>query len=252
MGASTHLYLPLHVRTRDLLLVLAKVAGEPYTFRSFDKEEVVSYRPYKTKKVPAPFNPDEPASEENPWHIRFERDGQGLGVEPANNSSVEHLTVSFQDAAKNPFSWSYFPEYDQVDDDRLFLRRAKQLSPGSHPMAVAICKRLVKFFGGELAYNDCRDQDKPDVVVSQKQATFPLMPKGSTSNDQWYAFYNALKNEPLLTPAELQEAIAQASYSKLDDRQEAFLKAIRSYELSLKLNQSLEQPEPSPKGKPRF
>ena len=63
MGSSTDLYLPLHVRTHDLVMVLAKIMGEPYVLTSFDKDEVVSYRPYRTKKVPTPFDPSEPGTQ---------------------------------------------------------------------------------------------------------------------------------------------------------------------------------------------
>ena len=252
MGSSTDLYLPLHVRTHDLVMVLAKIMGEPYVLTSFDKDEVVSYRPYRTKKVPTPFDPSEPASQDNPWHVRFERDGKGLGAEPARDHTMSHFMVTFQDAAKNPYSWNYFPEYDQQDSDGLFLRRAKLLSPGSHPIAGAACKRLVHFFGGELFYNDGKDQDAPDVTVTQEQARFPLMQPGSSSNDQWYALYNALNSEPLLTPEELEEARAFVSYQAEDEKQASFIKAIRAFHMSLRLAQTLEEPSKPTAPKPRF
>lgn len=243
MGSSTNLFLPLHVRNEDVLKVLARIMGEAYHLATFDKQETVSFKPHKTIQVPVPFDPEKPSGPDNPWYVRFERERRGLGLVPAISSNdYSFFNMEFVDLVNTPYRWSFFTDYDQRDCDGLFVRRAKLLSPSSTTTAVACCIRLAKFFGGDVVFNDNKENEKPDLRVKDSKAKFPLMAKGTTANDQWYAFQNALRDEPLLMAAELEAAAPLAAYQH-EDRYLPFLKAVSSYEKAQALRQNLPEVE---------
>lgn len=242
MGSTTNLFLPLHVRNEDVLKVLARIMGEAFHLATFDKQKTVSFRPHKTIQVPVAFDPAAPAAPDNPWHVQFEREREGLGLSAVTPNDYSFFRMEFVDAAKNPYSWSFFTDYDQRDSDGLFVRRAKLLSPSSTITAVACCVRLAKFFGGDVFYDDGKEKDEPDLRVEDSQAKFPLMAKGTTSDNQWYAFQNALRDEPMLTAAELEAAGALAAYEN-SERYQTFLRAVRSHDKAQALRQNLPQVE---------
>lgn len=245
MSASTNLYLPLHVRNDDLLMVLAKIMGETYRLATYDDQKVVSYRPFRTEKVPRPFDPTLPCSEENPWHIEFDRSRQGLQMSLSSASDTQNFRLNFVDLAKNPYAWNYFTNYDQTDSDGLFLRRAHLLSPSSTNIAVAACVRLARFFGGEVFFDDNKSKDKPDLSVSAKQAIFPAPKRGSTSNERWFAFFNALNEQSLLTESELVFGSQHCAYTT-SGPQASFLGAVKAYEFQIRLHQRLAPVEEEP------
>lgn len=244
MGSSTQLYLPLHVRANDLLMVVAKVAGEAWSLRTFDKDEGSRL----ARRVPVPFDPTLPASLENPWHVRFDRkDGPQISL---TGNQAENFRLLFQDAAGAEHAWSYFPGYDQRDPDDRFVRRAHHLFPSSTPLAVATCIRLARFFGGEVFFNDGQEKARPDLAVGARQAAYPCPAKGSSANDQWYAFQNALNAEPRITAAELAEAQAWAGYPN-EERSRALMAHLKPFDTAAALQVRLPDAAPTSR-KPRF
>lgn len=143
------------------------------------------------------YDPDKPASRENPWYIDIVDPDKEIGVRFYDRANTSSGQVYFKDMADNIHEWHLNTEPESEE--------GKLISPGSHGFAVAIGKRLVDFFGGSVVYNDSVD-DSPNYKVNPRKAKFPPKTKDQTSDDRWYQFYNALSNEPMLSAADLKKS----------------------------------------------
>lgn len=218
MGVNTKIQLPLHVRGDYVLQVIGKVVGEPWTKGTFGKDKSVRIDGrWRTVKEPLAFDPDQPPSRANPWHVRFEN--PNMKVQP---SDFTHslATMIFTDASGAHHGW-----YWHTEDEN---ERFKQLTPGAHALAVAVGRRLVAFFGGQIIYNDTNDKINYKVAVSK--ARFPKMKPSQTSNDRWDQFHGLLAEEPMLTAAELRKAIARMGTRPCDEQLLAKLEVLESAE----------------------
>lgn len=187
MSGSTKIYLPLHVRSRHILVALAKISGTAF-------EQI----PFKggTGLVDTSC----PAGVKNPWKAVPEDSEKEPRVSLSH--ALEHGYLNFYDAAGQNHEWIFHQEISEEE--------AKLLSPGSHGFAVAVGRRLVRFFGGELVYNDeHNDRDDCDESVSPHSARFPPREKNQNNDERLYQFQNTLFAEPMLSARELKVCLEQ-------------------------------------------
>ena len=198
MAVNARIYLPLSAKSQCILETIGKVAGAPTTIETFPLPTGLPRRLGQPDSMPPAhpaFDPKQPSSDGNPWHVRVARKAIHMAVTP-NDFSFGSLV--FQDAAGGCHQWTFHTE---IEDEH-----SKQLSPGSNALAVAIGRRLVRFFGGKLI--PCDSTDRVDLTVSNAKARFPTIRAGQTSNDRWHQFHNALASEPVLSSAELRQALS--------------------------------------------
>jgi hypothetical protein len=202
---------PSHIKHGDVLKVIAKVAGATWTHHSFDNKK---------------FDSELPASNDNPWHINFTNDT----VKAEHGSSIGMVRFSFQDCVEQRYDWIYYIELSDNNDE-------KQLCPGSYGFSVAIAKRLVDFFGGEARFFD-NDEEYPERYYRNNNPKMPHIIQQAEVNERWYAFYNLLKNEPMLSYLELKEACDAYGTTQKDKK---LLDYLKTYELYQAIEQNIEQ-----------
>lgn len=208
MGNNTVISLPLHVRNTYLLQVIAKVVGQQWAQEgSYDTKTVINLADGRSDFInaPRPFDATQPASRENAWSIDFAQRNKGFSIDFSNSKEAGHGSMDFVDACGNPHSWYFHAENeDEVE---------KSLRPGVHGLAVAVGRRVVKFFGGRLVENDFHEE--VSLKVSNAHAVFPKKLATQSSDDRWYQFHNALHAEPRLTASELGAAMDQHGSNEL-------------------------------------
>lgn len=201
MGVNTKIRLPLHVSTDRITQFVARVAGHPIGQDSFSDHTIhrVNGR-LETISTPRPFDPSLPSSKANSWHVEFVGPyDQRPHIKASEGNGLGFGSLIFRDAVGHSHSWYIHAETENED--------FRELSPGCHGLAVAVGRRLVKFFGGNIQYSDAREDRPFDLRVSNTQATFPKKLKSQSSDDRWYQFHNALFSEPVLSSQELKQAI---------------------------------------------
>ena len=228
VGTSTKIILPLSVSVDRLCMVVGKVVGAPVHLKTFPGQNLVRKRShgFDTIEVPVPFDPDRPSSRDNPWHVAFSgaRADHPRTESPAGSGELSHGYLAFTDQAGTAHRWFFHQETEDEDH--------KLLSPGSHGLAVAVGRRLVRFFGGKLKEADTRAEPEFDLRVSNARAIFPAKKRHQTSDDRWYQFHNALNAEPVLSAKELAEAIDQHGGN---EDHHALRKSLETYERKLAL-----------------
>lgn len=202
---------PSYIKHEKVLYVIAKVAGASWDYYSFDKKK---------------FDSTLPGSNTNPWHIKFD----SKQVKAENTHSIGMVNFNFHDAADQYYSWNYHLELSDRDDEKV-------LNPGSYGFSVAIAKRLVDFFGGQVQFSDS-DEDYPERHYKNDNPKFPRIIEETQSNERWYTFYNLLEQEPLLTYAELKEACDAYGTSEKDAKLLSYLK---NYELYINMEEKMNQ-----------
>lgn len=225
MGVNTKIILPYHVTTDKIVQVIAKIVGCAYTKETFS--EMTSGKNYGKKKE---FNPDLPITNDNKWHISFDRDK--VYYENTGKKNTDSARLNFEDINGNLHSWFIILEDSQYEEGKI-------LSPSSTTISVAVAKRLVDFFGGYAILNDSGNyENDPDYIYklsSEKIANikYPHLNIAREDYDldpnyRWNLFQNALNNETLLTTKELEEAQKFASYVTPHD--EEFYKRVKLQE----------------------
>lgn len=240
MGVDTRIMLPLHVRSEHAIKFAARVMGEECEMRTFPN---TSWKPrtLTVEETARPFDPDAPSSADNPWHLRF----TGPKKEVISESGVDFGRFEFHDINGGFYSWLFFQETENEE--------YKLLNPSSYPVAIAVGRRLVEFFGGKMQYSD--HADTIDYEVEPANALFPPKAPGQDSDARWYQFYNALWNAPMITAQELRAAGKLASYGmeENDERLAVALEVrIATQTLEAGIAQAPEdEPEGVDAGKPR-
>lgn len=191
MSVDTNIKLPLWVRSESVLKVIGKSVGVPFSFGT------INQRPYHEKN---------PSDNLNPWFLKFNSSGDSyIKSKPVDyaSSAVDFL---FQDISGSLHKWLFFHETEDED--------FKLLNPNQSAMSVAIGRRLIQFFGGEIQY--CDYTSNSDYKVSQRLALYPKKKTYQTSDDRWYQFQNTLKSFPILSLEEMDFAVKEGGCSQRD------------------------------------
>lgn len=234
MGNNTNIHLPLSMSVDRLMQAIGKLAGTPY---EFDAHSVTTGSLRNRTTTKPFFDPEQPSSPANDWHHEFH--DKMVWAEGIEGKGMSTVRVCFVDGAGNPWQWNFHAEDSDNPD-------VKTLAPDSHAMGIAIGRRLVEFFGGQITYNDAKDG--VDYEVPNKQALFPVKTLRQSSDDRWYQYENALRTLPVLTSTELEWAATQSSYGKLLKPEEALVNHLRAREKEHHLDTLL--PPPSTKKAP--
>ena len=222
VGTSTKIILPLSVSVDRLCMVIGKVVGAPVHLKTFPDQKLFHRkRGFDTIEVPVPFDPDRPSSRDNPWHVAFSGAwaDRPRAESPAGSGELSHGYLVFTDQAGTAHRWFFHQETEDEDH--------KLLSPGSHGLAVAVGRRLVRFFGGKLKEADTRTEPEFDLRVGNARAKFPEKKRHQVGDARWYQFHNALNAEPVLSVQELASAIDQYGGN---DSHRALLASLEAYE----------------------
>ena len=188
MSEDTHIIFPVHIRSKHILCVVAKIMAVPHTIGAHRGGRI---------------DPSRPAGLDNRWHIAFDDSHQQIGFVAVDSeitktdSGISDLT--FTDPAGGRHSWMFFPESDFED--------RKVLLPNAGALPVAVGRRLVEFFGGQLQFRGARD----DVVVDRSQALFPQRTHDQDVDERYFQFQNALAAVPRLSAQELVQGAADCA-----------------------------------------
>lgn len=235
MGVNTKIKLPLHVSTDRIAMFVARVAGHPIVQESFPDQTThrVNGR-WEVTKTPREFDPSQPCCQENQWHVEFVGGYDARPqIKPSEGNGLSFGTLVFLDANDNSHFWYIHAETENED--------FRELGPGCHGLAVAVGRRLVKFFGGEMLDSDAVETRPFDLRVPNARATFPKKLRHQSSNDRWYQFHNALFNEPVLSAHELESTIAK--FGGNEDHL-ALVEALRAQERKAALEQVAQEAVP--------
>lgn len=175
MGVDTRIILKNHASVEKVYDVLAVVLGAEKTYKSYSN--------------PEDYDITKPSERGNGWCIKVLHNEN----DKAEYKDFTYFDVQVTDICGNQFNTLYF--YD-IDDSPDIQNGERMLSPRCSGAWLAIGKKLVDFFGGEMVIADCNDFDDPDNLYKVETPMYsPLMEGG---DDRWYAFNNALKAlEPL-------------------------------------------------------
>ena len=168
MGVDCRIMLPDRVRVRDVAEVMGALTGLPVGKRFFDKNNEVQG-----------------------WAAHVD----GVIVRPSNTSSLCEIQWTTPDNATHFVL--YFFELSEVV--------GRLMMPRSTAFWIAVGKRLVIFFGGELDYNDC---DNKDVDYRRKRRT-DCMP---SDGKPWYRFQERILKIVPITEAEYANAAKHSAY----------------------------------------
>lgn len=188
MSTNTIIRLPKHATNEQIMSVIGRYVG------SHSEKEGLN-------------QPDcdfgLPCSENNTWHYLFFPKEEQFGIKAASHSFLSHGILSFPDITSQQWGW-FFHQENEEDD-------WKTVRPGSHALAVAVGRRLVEFFGGEVVYSDCEEKDEPDFKRKNYQCEFPKRLKNQAPNSRFYQFQNALDKVSLISVQELDDGLRDCS-----------------------------------------
>ncbi len=222
MGVDTKIRLPLGTHSDDILDVVARVLGG-------------NLRPNASQ------NTDDfslPASEHNPWY--YLRTDEKLKLELSGPTNINGLFGTMHFHAFNKVNFSWYLHMESENEDQVIL------SPSSTPLAVAMGRRLVEFFGGGVEYSD--STGKINFRVAKEKSMFHKARE--TSASRLIALTNALESIRPLHSSELFKAIKWASYGD-QERTSLVLEGCRELERQAFLEQHLPAAEETTKA-PRF
>ena len=195
MSSNTQIRLPSSTPNGRILDVISRLVGQSFVQVPQNKSDRRSFG-----------DPTQPATEDNPWTVDFDevpgragnpRAGRGIQAIDPYGFDAEMAQVQFRDAGGNYHCWYlHMPGSDEQD--------FKLLSPGAHALALAVGRRLVDFFGGNLTEDD--SSDSVDYRVRPAKALLPPKTKDQEPNDRFYQYHNALANLSPLTTLDLEWA----------------------------------------------
>jgi hypothetical protein len=82
------------------------------------------------------------------------------------------------------------------------------------PFWCAICKGLVKFFGGFVMYNDCGDEKGKNIYRSKRHCPVDRHGFIPTNGKLWYEYQEALLAMPKLSPEEIKAMMKVSAYAR--------------------------------------
>lgn len=186
--------MPLGTQTGRVLKVLARLIGTPYRIDDLSDQPKTDH--------------DLPCGNGNSWCFRFDKEHARLTS--ADDQDLSWGNMVLIDGAGQRWSWPIHAEMDTED--------GVEVAFASNPLGVAICRRLLQVFGGQMECDDGKE-DKPGNKLSRSplHALMPPMIPGADRNERWYRFQNLLKNQTVIKPEEIAWATDRAAY-KLSNR----------------------------------
>lgn len=227
MSIDTRIYLQAHATPKKVFEVLQKCTGEEFEYRSFDNKH---------------FDSSKPSDYNNQWHLKAKANQNNIEVE------LDYVSFSFVDPVGNNYNCLY---HLYVEDDDNSFNNEKVLSPKSHPVWIALGRRLVDFFGGKLIYADCGDHEDPENWYVNKKPKFGAKEQGQSGDDRWYQYHNALNTENLLTSKEILDVVPLSAYPT-EERGTSLIEYLSKYENALELNKQLKRKTTTKKEKKKI
>lgn len=238
MSNNTYIRVPLSVHSEKLARVVAKLMGAPCfqenKVTKLVESKTTPHGPMEQAWEDCPFAANEPASLSNPWRVIF-NDPKAFEVKSTNLTSG---FIEVKDALGQTHSWFLVAEDEN--------ERYKTLLPDATGLSVAVGRRLVRFFGGELVEESVLDMPAA-LSVAPGRAAFPPRKAHQASDDRYYQFQTALAREPVLGAQELAEALAHQGGTQ---SHWALLDRLRKNEQAQRLEHTL--PTPAPRVGPRL
>lgn len=185
-----NIILPFYITNAQILKVLAKVVGAPFTKNPVMQDD---------DKI----NPDLPCSNSNIWSINFNKND--VYYEHRMPKNADNVSFVFKDFSETEHEWGALGTNWQTVE-------GKNLNPISTSVNLAIGKRLVDFFGGYIHIEKiCVYDPEKSIYTSLEPALDkikynPFDSRKDELNYLWHLFENELDKESLLTLEELMNA----------------------------------------------
>lgn len=225
-------FLPLSVSAEHVFYVIGKYMGIDFDYHVFPQDVFNPYTRKSTKVIP-PFDPAQPASVDNPWHIKFDK---SFKINMGNHYYT--LYFDFKDLVGKSYSFLFMQETEFED--------YKLLSIDSSAIHVALAKTIINFFGGRAHLNGDIDNNSQSLYICEKPL-FPSKKNGQTPDDRWYQFYNALNQVHLITADDIQQSSDISGYFTPEDKNliDYLMKKELKKSLDLELSQgsTIKQPK---------
>ena len=123
MSIRTQVSLPLHAHSIRLMKVMARLVHAPIQCTASKMGEDVDYLT--------------PASRENPWRLKFERDAYAC---ESREETIENATLIVAMPDGEDMRWHFISEYGEDDT-------SKHLDADVCPLNAAVAEGLVRFLG---------------------------------------------------------------------------------------------------------
>lgn len=170
------------------------------------------------------------------------------GLFSCTGIGFERGTLEFEDAAGGFHDWSFWAE-DEAD-------QFKTLCAPASPLAIAVGRRLVAVFGGEMKYvtpGVSRQTSPPsDVIVDDRQAWLLPPRRGDDGDRRWDQFQRALAAVTPIVPQELIDALPLAQASALTAQEQRLFDWLAGQQRQHGLNEALPVASPSRPNGPRL
>lgn len=179
MSVDCKIKLPLYVDPKKVLDVILKITGNEPTFINLHKDLTVDIK--------------QPSSNDNSYYIEFPNSESQIKM-----NDHESAFLIFNTITKKQYSW-FLHFIDESQD-------YKTLMPGSYSFSIIVAKRLIDFFGGKALFVDYKDWDDTEYVYENNNPKFAKVSPEDPQNFKYYQYINLLKEEPLITRAEMEWA----------------------------------------------
>lgn len=187
MALNTTIYLPTHALSHRVAEVIARSVGVPFEVTGNDGK---------------PLAADE--MENQSWRVSFPKGSVKIETSDTTDRFEGFCYLAIHQADGEQLRWMFHTETGDFE-------QGKVIKPPVSPLGIAIGRKLIEFFGGQIGYIDT--SHKINQSVTQKRALFPLPTKGQTGDDRWHQFYRALLAMEPLTVVDLYAASKPAEYS---------------------------------------
>lgn len=207
---TSRVYLPAHVDTNDVFMVLLRIMDYPFfregKFHSEYDKDSTTPKEFRFPKISRlSFDENLPSSEDNYWNLKPVKENNIMGrfaFSESNKITVkdpDHFLFHFTDLIGNEHNYDYFlgnfyDEYELELGQKVFY-------PSNSVIGQAIGKRLVDFFGGKMLYRECTsEEDSSNWYYPEK---IKYQPKELTIDERDFLFTNLLWNEQKISVEEL-------------------------------------------------
>ena len=210
MSVDCKIKLPLYVEPKKILDVILRITGkEPHFTKLYNEKPNIDIK--------------EPSSHKNSYYLTLNEENNHIKI-----NDDESGFIIFHSATGKKYSW--FLHF--IDEDQDY----KTILPGLYSFSIIVAKRLVDFFGGKALFNDSMDWDDADYVYENNNPKFAKKSKEDPPNFKYYQYINLLKEEPLITRAEMEWA---NTFERIDDDIENLVEILEKKQLYNELNYDL-------------
>ena len=204
MSSDTIIHLPMHCSARQVLHVIGKLTG----LDAPQKTGVPDGMAHPSQDVLSRVDTACESSASNPWYLDWEPLKSALYMTGDNGNGSDYFSLHYS----TPTGFRHMLLFPHCE-----WEVSKLMNPNSTAFAIAIGRRLLDFFGGQMWNDDGGNRRPADYSIDLLATTFPPRKYHQSPEDRWYQFQNLVHQMVCLSPGEMLDANESASYFQGDD-----------------------------------